>query len=80
MRDDVKVCCASDSLNRAAELMWNHNCGFIPVVGDGENWILTGVITDRDIAMAVYIQGKTLSAIPVSAAMAHAVRACHPGG
>jgi predicted transcriptional regulator len=36
------------------------------------------VIIDRDIAMAAYTQGKTLSAIPVSVAMARGVRVCHP--
>lgn len=78
MSHDVKVCLADDTLNRAAELMWNHNCGFLPVVRDEASRVLTGVITDRDIAMAAYTQGKMLSAVPVSVAMARAARVCHP--
>ena len=78
MTRDVKVCLATDTLNHAAELMWNHNCGFLPVVRDQASRMLGGVITDRDIAMAAYTQGKTLSAIPVSVAMARGVRVCHP--
>jgi CBS domain-containing protein len=75
---DVKVCLADDTLNHAAELMWKHNCGFLPVVRDEASRRLAGVVTDRDLAMAAYTQGKTLSAIPVSVAMARAVRVCHP--
>ena len=78
MSHDVKVCFEGDSLNHAAELMWNHNCGFLPVVLDDAKRVLTGVITDRDIAMAAFTQGKTLCAIPVSLAMARGVQICHP--
>jgi CBS domain-containing protein len=78
MNHDVKVCLADDTLSRAAELMWNHNCGFLAVVRDLASCMLAGVITDRDIAMAAYTQGKTLCAIPVSVAMARAVKVCHP--
>ncbi len=77
MNRDVKVCLADDNLSHAAELMWNHNCGFLPVVRDMASCVLAGVITDRDIAMAAYTQGKTLCAIPVSVAMARAVKVCH---
>jgi len=78
MTRDIKVCLATDTLNHAAELMWNHNCGFLPVVRDEATRALIGVITDRDIAMAAYTQGKTLWAIPVSVAMARGVKVCHP--
>ena len=78
MSHDVKACLASDTLNQATELMWNHNCGFLPVVRDEASRILTGVITDHDIAMTAYTQGKTLWAIPVSVATARGVKVCHP--
>jgi CBS domain-containing protein len=73
----LKVCTEADTVNRAAQLMWESDCGCVPVVnadGDGQ---LIGIITDRDIAMAAYTQGKQLWAIPVGAAMAHKVIACH---
>jgi CBS domain-containing protein len=78
MSHDVKVCLPGDTLNRVAELMWDHNCGFLPVVRDRASLALSGVITDRDIAMAAYTQGNTLSAIPVSVAMARGVKVCYP--
>jgi CBS domain-containing protein len=77
MTCDVKVCTEADTLNRAAQLMWEFDCGCIPVIranGDGR---VVGVITDRDIAMAAYTQGKQLWAVPVTSAMAHNVIACH---
>jgi CBS domain-containing protein len=78
MSREVRVCLADDTLNHAAELMWNHNCGFLPVVRDEASRRLAGVVTDRDVAMAAYTQGKPLSAIPVSVAMARSVTVCHP--
>jgi CBS domain-containing protein len=77
MTCDVKVCADTDTLNRAAQLMWEFDCGCIPVIhanGDGR---VVGVITDRDIAMAAYTQGKELWAIPITSAMEHNVIACH---
>lgn len=77
MTREVKVCRADDSLNRAAQLMWECDCGFIPVISTNGDGALVGVVTDRDIAMATYTKGKPPSAIPVSNAMAHKVIACH---
>ena len=77
MTREVKVCTEADTLSRAAQLMWECDCGCIPVIradGDGR---LAGVVTDRDIAMAAYTQGKQLWAIPVGTAMSHNVIACH---
>jgi CBS domain-containing protein len=77
MTRDVKVCTESDTLNRAAQLMWESDCGCIPVISANGDGSVVGVVTDRDIAMAAYAQGKQLWAIPVTTAMAHTVIACH---
>ena len=37
------------------------------------------MISDRDICMAAYTQGKSLNDIPVGVAMAHSVLSCKPG-
>lgn len=71
MTTPVATCRVSDSLDHAAHLMWEHDCGAIPVVS--ENGVLVGIITDRDIAMSAYTQGRPLRSIPVSAAMAAVV-------
>ena len=52
---NVGICAASDSINDAARIMWERDCGCVPVVDDGGNVI--GMITDRDICMAADTQG-----------------------
>jgi CBS-domain-containing membrane protein len=48
----------------------------VPIVdADG---VLAGVLTDRDLCMAVYTQGRTLSEIPVAAVMSQKLATCNP--
>ena len=75
MTQPVVYCPDSATLDHAAYLMWEHDCGIIPVVD--EQGRLTGVVTDRDICMSAYTQGLPLSAIPVTTAMARTVVASH---
>jgi CBS domain-containing protein len=75
MSKPVVTCRPEDPLNTAAQLMWEHDCGAIPVTEDGQ---LVGIVTDRDICMAAYTQGKPLSEIPVAHAMATQVFSCNP--
>lgn len=77
MTHDVRACTIHDSLNAAARIMWDHDCGSAPVV-DGHGR-LAGIITDRDICMAAYTQGLPLAAIPVERAMSPRVISCAPG-
>ncbi len=72
----VKSCAETDSLNRAAQLMWEADCGCIPVISANGDGSLVGIVTDRDVAMAAYTQGKQLWAIPVSSAMSRDVIVC----
>jgi len=51
MTKEPAFCNLDASLSTAAELMWKRKCGFLPVIGDGGNVI--GVITDRDISIAL---------------------------
>lgn len=74
MTREVQTCGPDESLNHAARLMWEHDCGCLPVVGgDGR---VVGMITDRDVCMAAYTQGLPLHAIPVRTAMAKQVHVC----
>ena len=67
---------SAQSLSDAARLMWEHNCGSAPVVD--ENNRMQGMVTDRDIAMAAYINGGSLNAIPVSVAQSKHIACCKP--
>ena len=56
MITDASCCYAYTSLDQVAMLMWEYNCGSIPVV-DSENKPI-GIITDRDIAMSCALNHK----------------------
>ena len=70
-------CRADDTLAVAARLMWEHDCGAIPVL-DGHGHVV-GMITDRDICMAAYIQGRPLSQMAVASAASKDVHSIRPG-
>jgi CBS domain-containing protein len=75
MSHPAVTCSSTSTLDHAARLMWEYDCGIVPVVNDDGK--LAGVVTDRDVCMAAYTQGKPLSAIPVGIAMAKQVIAGH---
>jgi CBS domain-containing protein len=77
MTRSVVTCKADDSLNRAAQVMWEADCGAVPIVD--EDGRLIGMITDRDICMAAYTQGLPLAGISVRSAMSTALHSCKPG-
>ena len=63
----AKTCRPSDTLHEVAQKMWDHDFGAMPVVNEAGQPI--AMITDRDICMACYTQGKAPGEIPVSSAM-----------
>jgi CBS domain-containing protein len=72
MTKEVFTVTRTETLNDAARIMWEHNCGCVPILSTDKGELI-GVITDRDIAMASYINGAGLSDIPVMTA--HSKRA-----
>jgi CBS domain-containing protein len=74
MTSEVHKCSPVDSLNVAARLMWENDCGCVPIVDSGGRAI--GMITDRDICMAAYTTGRPLAAVSVSEAMSRHVFTC----
>jgi CBS domain-containing protein len=75
MRTHVRTCRPNDSLTRAAQSMWETECGALPVVDD-ETAI--GFITDRDICMATYLHDQPPSELKVSSAMSKQLFSCAP--
>ena len=57
---------AQDTVQKAAQLMKEHDVGSIPVCS-GSN--LVGIVTDRDITLRCVAQGKDTNQAPVSEAM-----------
>jgi CBS domain-containing protein len=50
MSTTVRVCRPDTDLAAVAKLMWDHDCGFVPVVDPAGG--IVEVITDHDICMA----------------------------
>jgi CBS domain-containing protein len=74
MTQPVYSCNAEDRANSAAQIMWEHDCGVVPVVDGGGR--VVGVLTDRDLCMAVHFQNRPLTEIPVAGVMAQQVCTC----
>src|SRR5215472_899414 len=76
MTTNVASCSPDTNLAAAAGLLWDHDCGSMPVV-DGEGKVV-GMVTDRDLCMALATKSRLASEIPVREAITGAVHACHP--
>jgi CBS domain-containing protein len=69
-------CRPETNLGSATEFMWIGNCGFLPVVG--EEGRVIGVITDRDICVALGTRNRLAGDIKVAEAMSRKVYSCLP--
>ncbi len=77
MTTDVQFCTRDTSLAAAARLMSEHECGALPVVD--ANGHTCGIITDRDICLAIGTRLRSPEDLPVGEVMSKAVFACAPG-
>ena len=76
MTRNVANCSPDASLADAAGRMWENDCGIIPVVDDRRN--VVGVVTDRDICMALAMSNRKASETPVSDVMSRQIFVCSP--
>jgi CBS-domain-containing membrane protein len=59
------TCRPEDTLDKAAHLLWAHDCGSLPVIAaDGR---VLAMITDRDVCMGAFLRGQALSGIACAA-------------
>lgn len=70
------TCSSGDTLDRAAQIMWERDCGAVPVTD--ERGRVVGVLTDRDICMAAFTQGRPLGEISVSIAASKTLVSASP--
>jgi CBS domain-containing protein len=69
---------SSDTLSDAAQIMWDRDCGCVPVVtSDGSNR-LVGMITDRDVCMATHFRETAPRDLRVGDVMSTQIRAIGP--
>lgn len=76
MTENVKFCRPDTSLAEATAMMWEYDCGALPVVFDGGKVI--GVITDRDLAIAAGTKNRLASEIQVGEVMSDNLYATCP--
>jgi CBS domain-containing protein len=68
------TCAPTTDLVSCARKMWDGDFGFLPVVS--ERGQVVGVVTDRDICMAVAMQDRRPSDIPAREVMTREARCC----
>ena len=69
-------CRPETNLGSATEFMWRGNCGFLPVVGkEGK---VVGIITDRDICIALGTRNQPAGDLAVADVMSWKVYSCSP--
>ncbi len=76
MTRNPRTCAPDETLHRAAQIMWETDCGCVPVVGsDGR---VQAMITDRDVCMAAFTRGRSLAEISVSSAASRTLVTARP--
>jgi len=76
MTPNAKAIWLTESLADAAQLMWENDCGVLPIIKDGRKVI--GMITDRDICMAVAMRDSNPSRVSVEEVMTGQVHSLNP--
>ena len=76
MTKDVSFCNPGTSAAAAAEMMWTQDCGVLPVLE--ESGQVVGVVTDRDLFIALGTTNRSASELPVGAIMHREPSLCAP--
>jgi predicted transcriptional regulator len=77
MTTSPEVCRPDDNLATAVGLLWKADCGVLPVVDHAGH--LTGIVTDRDICIALGTRNARPSDVRVETVMRSTVWTCEPG-
>ncbi|HET7697994.1 MAG TPA: CBS domain-containing protein [Vicinamibacterales bacterium] len=75
MTTDLRTCTPETTVAEAAHLMWEGDCGILPVVAGGE---LAGIVTDRDMYIALATQNARASRLTVGAVATKNPITCAP--
>lgn len=69
-------CTPETNLGAAVEILWNRNCGILPVVNAQQQ--VVGVVTDRDVCIALGTRNRLAGEITVGEVTSGKVFACKP--
>ncbi|MGE0364108.1 MAG: CBS domain-containing protein [Vicinamibacterales bacterium] len=76
MTTAVRSCPPTANLAEVAAIMWEADCGIVPVVNERAE--VVGVVTDRDIAIALGTRNTPAAKVCAGEAMSAPVVACAP--
>ncbi len=76
MTKDVGTCHASESLAKAVSIMWQRDCGIVPVVSDSNS--VMGMITDRDVAIAITSRNRPANEVLIDEVIKGQTISCAP--
>jgi CBS domain-containing protein len=69
-------CSPQTNLAEAVEMLWNHNCGVLPVVDSQEQ--VVGLVTDRDICVALGTRNRLPSDVSIGEVASDRLFVCMP--
>ncbi len=69
-------CSPETNLASAVEILWRQNCGILPIVDSKEK--VVGLVTDRDICVALGTRNKRPSELTVNEVASGKVVSCKP--
>jgi CBS domain-containing protein len=69
------TCTPATTAAEAAHLMWEADCGILPVISEGE---IDGVVTDRDLYVALATRNEPASNLRVGAVTTKSIVTCAP--
>jgi CBS domain-containing protein len=67
-------CRTDEDLGRAVEIMWEKDCGMVPVVDEEAK--VVGTVTDRDAAVSVFLRNEPPAAIKAGEVIGGGVVTC----
>jgi CBS domain-containing protein len=71
------TCSLGMNLGTAIEILWNRNCGILPVV-NAKNQVV-GVVTDRDLCIALGTRNRLPGEITIADVVSGKLFSCKPG-
>lgn len=74
MKTDVGFCSTEDNLKKTAEIMRFRDCGVVPIVDEEKR--VVGMLTDRDICLAVAARNRKASDVKTKELMSRSVIVC----
>lgn len=78
MTENPSYCLATDTVDKAAQVMKDKHVGPVPVVENSQTRRVAGILTDRDIAVKVVAERRDPSRTAIDEVMSRDLVTCDP--